>query len=193
MSWDIASIYPDNFHSWCHLFCEVHQSLLQQSAAYPCVTVAIYFVKCTSLFCSKAPPTRASQLGWCSSACKPPPFSPNIMMGITAKQFYFCFIRPEDSFYCGYRYFCTGFLQHLCCCSEIDLHFSHQSTFISRRQNASPLWVVWRLRGPMVFILAYYCLPRWMWYLQAFGNCSQGWTRLVEGYNSFSEVLADFF
>ena len=34
-------------------------------------------------------------------------------------------------FYCGYRYFCTCFLQHLhkvlCCCSGIDLHFSHQS------------------------------------------------------------------
>ena len=38
--------------------------------------------------------------------------------------------------------FCTSFLQPLhkviCCCSGIDLHFLHQSTFISRRQNASP-------------------------------------------------------
>jgi hypothetical protein len=37
---------------------------------------------------------------------------------------------------------CTRFLQHLhkvlCCGSGIDLHFSHQSTFISRRGNASP-------------------------------------------------------
>ena len=44
-----------------------------------------------------------------------------------------------DLFYCGYRYFCTCFFQHLhkvlCCCSGIDLHFSHQSMFISRRQN----------------------------------------------------------
>ena len=63
--------------------------------------------------------------------------------------------------------------------------FSHQSTFISRRQNASPSWAVWRLRGPMVFILVYYCLYRWMWYLQAFGNCSQGWTRLAEVYHFF--------
>ena len=35
-----------------------------------------------------------------------------------------------ESFYYGYRYFCTCFLQHLhkflCCCSGIDLHFSHQ-------------------------------------------------------------------
>ena len=71
--------------------------------------------------------------------------------------------------------FCTCFLQQLHkvlrCCSGIDLHFSHQSTFISRRQNESPSWAIWRLRGPMVYILAYYCLHRWMWYLQAFGNC----------------------
>ena len=94
-------------------------------------------------------------------------------------------------------YFCTCFLQNLhevlCCYSGMDLHFSHQSTFISRRQNASPSWAVWWLRGPMVFILAYYCLYRWMWYLQAFGNCSQGWCRLVGVYNIFCEVLADFF
>jgi hypothetical protein len=48
--------------------------------------------------------------------------------------------------------------------------------FISRRQYASPSWAVWRLRGPMVFTLSYYCLYR-RWYLQVFGNCSQGWTR----------------
>ena len=61
------------------------------------------------------------------------------------------------------------------------------------RTCASPSWAVWRLHGPMVFILAYYCLYRWMWYLQVFGNCYQRWTRLVEVYNVFSEVLADFF
>ena len=84
-----------------------------------------------------------------------------------------------DSFYCGYRYFCTCFLQHLYkilyCCSGIYLH---QSTFTFRRQNASPSWAVWWLRGPMVFILVYHCLYSWTWYLQAFGNCSQRWTRL---------------
>ena len=26
----------------------------------------------------------------------------------------------------------------ICCCSGIDLHFLHQSTLISRRQNISP-------------------------------------------------------
>ena len=30
-----------------------------------------------------------------------------------------------------------------------------------------------------------YCLYRWTWYLQAFGNCSQGWARLVEVYHFF--------
>ena len=102
-----------------------------------------------------------------------------------------------DSFYCWYKYFCTCFLQYLynvlCCCSGIDLHFSNKITLISRRQNTSPSWAVWRLCGPMVFILVYYCLCRWTWYLQAFGNCSQGWTRRMEVYNFFSEVLADFF
>ena len=47
--------------------------------------------------------------------------------------------RYRTRFYCGYRYFCTCFLQHLhnvlCCCSWIDVHFSHQSMFTSRRQR----------------------------------------------------------
>ena len=109
----------------------------------------------------------------------------------------FQFMSIWDSFYCGYRCVCTCFLQLLhmvlCCCSGIDFHFSHQSMFISKRQNVSPFWAVWWLRGPMVLILVYYCLYRLTWYLQAFGNCSQGWTRLVEVYKWFSEVLADFF
>jgi hypothetical protein len=45
-------------------------------------------------------------------------------------------------------YFCTCFLQHLhkvlCCCSGIDLPFSHQSTFNSRRHLPSPYWAVLR-------------------------------------------------
>ena len=57
MSWDIASISPCKFPvSWCHLFCEVHQSLLQQSTTWCCHP-------------------RASRLGQCSSACKHTPFS----------------------------------------------------------------------------------------------------------------------
>ena len=102
-----------------------------------------------------------------------------------------------DSFYCGYRYFCTRLLQHLhkvlCCWSGIDLHFSHQSTLISRRQNASPSWALWRLRGQMVFILAYYCLYRWTWYLQAFWKLFPRMNQTCGGLQFFSEVLSNFF
>ena len=59
MSWDVASIYPHNWPSlWCHLFCGVHQSLLQQSTP-------------TTWCCHPS----TSRLGWCSSACKPPPLT----------------------------------------------------------------------------------------------------------------------
>ena len=49
---------------------------------------AIYFMKCTSPSCSKAPPQHDAAIsmlhGWDSSACKPPPFPPNITMVIMA-------------------------------------------------------------------------------------------------------------
>ena len=142
-----------------------------------------------------------------------PLFPPNITMVIMAKQLYFCFIRPEDTSQkvrslspCAAANCSLAFLRRFWCSVfflaewpfrlgwyrtrfTVDKDTLHQSMFISKRQNASPSWAVWRLRGPMVFFLAYYCLYRWTWYLQAFGNCSQGWTRL----NFFSEVLADFF
>jgi hypothetical protein len=41
-----------------------------------------------------------------------------------------------------------------------------------------PSWVVWWLRGPIMSIRVYNCL--YSLYLQVFGNCSQGWTRIVE-------------
>ena len=140
---------------------------------------------------------RASQLGWCSSACMPSPFSSKHNDGHYGHTVLFLFHQTRghfskkyvpcraafqvisilDTFYCGYRYFCTCFLQHLhrvlCCCSGIELHFSNQSMFISNRQNGSPSWAVWRLCVPMGFILAYYCLYRWTWYFRAFGNCSR--------------------
>ena len=79
-SWDVASIYPHNFtFSLCHLFCEVHQSLLQQST--------------TTTWCFHP---RTSRLGGCSLACKPPPFSSKHNNGHYGKQLYFSFIRPED-------------------------------------------------------------------------------------------------
>ena len=42
--------------------------------------------------------------------------------------------------------------------------------------NSSAL-AVWWLDIPMLFILACNCLNRWMWHLQASGNCSQGWNK----------------
>ena len=45
--------------------------------------------------------------------------------------------RYRTCFYCGSKYFCTRFLQHLqkvLGCFGIDLHLSHQSTVISRRR-----------------------------------------------------------
>uniref|UniRef100_A0A673XLR6 Opsin 7, group member a n=1 Tax=Salmo trutta TaxID=8032 RepID=A0A673XLR6_SALTR len=113
----------------------------------------------------------ATPVGWCSSACKHPPFSSkhndghygqtvpfffHQTRGHVSKKYDLCphvqlqtvicfFMAVLEQWLlpcCGYRYFCTCFLQHLhkvlCCCSGINLHFSHQSTFISRRQNASP-------------------------------------------------------
>ena len=149
------------------------------------------------LWSAQVPPSarrchlRASRLRWCSSACKLPPFSSKHNDDHYSQTVLFLFHQTRGYFSKKYNlcphvqlqtvgwlfYFCTGFLQHrhmvLCCCSGIDLHLSHHSTFISRRRNVSPSWEVWRLRGPMVFILAY-CLYRWTLYLQAFGNCSQG-------------------
>ena len=63
---------------------------------------AFYFVKCTSPSCSKAPPQHDAATPvlhnwdgvlWLASI---PRFPPNITMVTKAKQFYFCFIRPED-------------------------------------------------------------------------------------------------
>uniref|UniRef100_A0A8C7S268 Uncharacterized protein n=1 Tax=Oncorhynchus mykiss TaxID=8022 RepID=A0A8C7S268_ONCMY len=62
----------------------------------------MYFVKCTSPACSKAPqqhnaatPVLHSWDGVLRLASLPL-FPPSIMMDIVAKQIYFCFIRPED-------------------------------------------------------------------------------------------------
>ena len=66
-------------------------------------------------------------------------------------------------------------------------------TFRTKVLNTSPSWAIWRLHGPMVFVLAYYCLYRWMWYLQAFGNWSQGWTRLLEVYIFFLRSFLIYF
>ena len=171
MSWEVASIYSHHFsYPWCHLFCEVHQSLLQQSTP-------------TTWCCHP----RASRLGWCPSACKPPRFSSkdngqtvlflfHQTRGHFSKKYNLCphvqlqtivwlflwrfwssgFFLAERPFRLyRYRYHFTvdidiflpvssSIFNFLCCCSGIDLHFSHQSTLISKRQNVSPSWAVWR-------------------------------------------------
>ena len=84
---------------------------------------AIYFVKCTSTSCSKAPtqhdaatPVLHSWDGilWLASL---PLFPPNITMVIMAKQLYFCFIRPED--------ICPKSTIFVPMCSYKHLHLSH--------------------------------------------------------------------
>ena len=80
MSWDVASVYPHNFPP--------HD--------------AINCVKCTSPSCSKAPPQHDAATpvlhGWDGvlRLASLHLFPPKITMVIMAKQFHFCFIRPED-------------------------------------------------------------------------------------------------
>ena len=63
---------------------------------------AIYFVKCTSPTCSKASPQHDAATpvlhGWDGvlRLASLPIYPPNTTMVFIAKQFYFCFIRPED-------------------------------------------------------------------------------------------------
>ena len=63
---------------------------------------AIYFVKCTSPSCSKAPPQHDAATPvlhiWDGvlQLASLPLFPPKITMVIMAKQYDFCFIRPED-------------------------------------------------------------------------------------------------
>ena len=76
------SLYQHNFPaSWCHLFCEVHQSLLQHSTH-------------TTWCCHSC----ASPLGWWSSACKPPPFSSNHNDGHYGQTVLFLFHQTRGHF-----------------------------------------------------------------------------------------------
>ena len=60
-------------------------------------------MKCTGPSCSKAPPQHNAVTpvlhGWDGvlRVASLPLFPPNTTMVIMAKQFYFCFIRPEDN------------------------------------------------------------------------------------------------
>ena len=74
------SIWKTNLRPSFNFLTDILRCCFNISTSFP-----IYFVKCTSPSCSKAhsqhdaATPRASRLGWCSSACKPPPlFSKHI-------------------------------------------------------------------------------------------------------------------
>ena len=212
--------YPYHFpSSCCHLFCELHQSLLQQKHTHnmmlppPCITVGmVFFGLQASPFSSKHNDGHYGQtvlflFHQTRTFLQKVWSCPHVELQTIVWLFYAGFgavassllsdLSIEDSFYCGYRYICTCFLQHLhnvlCCCSAIDLHFSHQSTFISRRQNASPSWAY---DG---------CVVPWCLYLHTIVCTDERGTfrhleiapkdepDLWRSTNYFSEVLVDFF
>ena len=170
---------------------------------------ANYFVKCTSPSCSKVSQKHETATpmlhGWCSSACKTPPFSSKHNNGHYGQTIMFLFhqtrghfskkydrcphanrslaflwrfwisglflaerpfrlCRYSTRFYCGYRYFCACFLQHLhrsiavvlglICTFRTKVHSSlgDRTCLLSERYEGSVV--------PWLFILAYYCLYR---------------------------------
>ena len=82
----------------------------------------------------------------------------------------------------------TCFLQHLhkvICCVVLGLICTFRTKVRSSRGDRMCLLPEWYDSCVVPwFILAYYCLYRCTCNLP-FGNCSQGWTRLVEIYNFF--------
>ena len=132
------------------LFCEVHQSFLQQSTATTWCCHPVLHGWDGVLWLASLPLLPPNIMVIMFHQMKVRSLSPcavaNHSLAVLEQWLLPCWaafqvMSIQDLFYCGYRYFCTCFLQHphkvLCCCSGIDLHFSHQSTFISRRQNAS--------------------------------------------------------
>ena len=195
MSWDVASIYPHTFPvSWCHLFCEVQQYLLQQSIP-------------TTWCCHP----HASQLGWCSLACKLPLFSSKHNNGHYGQTVLFLLQQTRGHFskmwpfrLCRYR---TRFTV------DIDT-FVPVSSSIFTTSFTVVLWLICtfptKVRSSLGdrtrFLPEGYdsCVVPWCLYLRTIVctdergtfrrlECSVGWTWLVEVYNPFSEVLSDFF
>ena len=82
---------------------------------------AIYFVKCTSPFCSKAPPQHDAATpmlhGWdgCSSACRPPPFSSKHNDGHYGQTVLFLFHQTRGHFSKKYDLFPHVQLQTIVC------------------------------------------------------------------------------
>ena len=197
--------------------CEVHQSLLQQcTPATWCCHPGVSRLGWCSSACKPLPCSSKHNDGHCGQTVlflfnqtgghsKKYDLCPHVQLQTVVWLFLWQFwssgflLAERPSKLCQYRTCFTVdidtfvpvsssiFTRSFAVVLGLSCTFRKQSTLISRRHNTSPSWAVWWLRGPMVFILAYYCycLYRWTWYLQAFGNCSQGWTRLVEVYNLF--------
>ena len=94
-----------------------------------------------------------------------------------------------DSFYCGYRYFCSIFTRCFAvvlgfiCTFHIKVRSSLRVSFLNGMTAA---WSHAVYTCVLLFVQMN-VVPSDVW------NWSQGWTRPVEVYNIFSEVLADFF
>ena len=141
-------------------------------------------------------------LGWCSSACNPPPFSSKHNNGHYGQTVLFLFHQTRklwSLFPCAdancspaflWRFWSSGFFlaeRPFRFCRyrtrftvTIDTFVPVSSSIFTRSfavvlrlicifhtkvcsslGDESPSWAVWRLRGPMVFILACHCLYRW--------------------------------
>ena len=215
MSWDVASIYPHHFtSSKCNLFCEVHQSL-PPAAKHPhnmlmpppCFTVGMVFFRLqatpfllqtnrwsflpnSSIFVSSDQRTFLRRYDLC----------PHVQLQTVVCLFYGGFGAVASSLLISL----SGYVDiGLVFTVDIDT-FVPVSTSIFTGSFAVVLWLlctfstkVRSFLGDRTRLLPERysgCVVPWCFYLRtidctdecAFGNCSQGWTRLVEVCNFFS-------
>ena len=129
------------------------------------------------------------------------------MMVIMSRQFSFSFIRLQEKLFSAWTNF-TGdndtllpaLARIFTRCSGVFVWFvlglintfrTKACSSLGRKTRLFPEWSDgWML---MVFLFACNCLNGWMWQLQASGNCTQQWTRLVKIHNCLPDILADFF
>ena len=200
MSWDVASIYPHNFPtSWCHLICEVHLSLLQQSTpttwcCHPsCFTVGMVFFVIQASFLQKV-----QSLAPCAVANRTLTFLWLFWSGdffLAERPFRICWSRTRFTvdIYTFVPVSSSIFTRSIAVVLGMicTFHIKVRSS-LGCRMRLLPEWYDGYV-VPRCLYLPTIVFSRWTWYLQAFVNCSQGWTRLVEVHHFFSEVLADFF
>lgn len=129
-----------------------------------------------------------------------PLFPPNIL----TKQFHLSFIRPEDMFpkgkvfvpVCVCKTAIWLFLMfHLMASSSLNGISTYvsigYSSLCPQHLNQVFGFHVWWLDILIMSMIAY-TMQLFFSCLQT-GNCSQGWTKLVQCHNSLPDVLADFF